>query len=100
MYIYTHTYIITVLWILKIFTKISAQLSRSVVSDSLCLHGTAHQASLSITISQSLLNLLSIESVMPSNRLVLCHPPLLLLEDTRVHSWLDYKWSRSVVSNS
>ena len=36
------------------------------------------QASLSITISQSLLKLMSIESVMPSNHLILCHPLLLL----------------------
>ena len=34
----------------------------------------AHQASLSITNSQSLLKLMSIESVMPSNHLILCHP--------------------------
>ena len=38
----------------------------------------AHQASLSITNSQSLLKLMSIESVMPSNHLILCHPLLLL----------------------
>mgnify|MGYP007134210778 CR=1 FL=1 len=37
----------------------------------------AHQAPLSITNSQSLLKLLSIESVMPSNHLILCHPLLL-----------------------
>ena len=37
----------------------------------------AHQASLSFTISQSLLKLMSIESVMPSNHLVLSHPFLL-----------------------
>ena len=37
----------------------------------------AHQASLS-TISQSFLKLMSIESVMPSNHLILCHPFLLL----------------------
>ena len=38
----------------------------------------AHQASLSFTISQSLLRLVSIESVMPSNHLILCcHLPLL-----------------------
>ena len=37
----------------------------------------AHQASLSVTNSRSLLKLMSIESVMPSNRLILCH--LLLL---------------------
>jgi len=37
-----------------------------------------HQASLSFTISQSLLRLMSIESVMPSNHLILCGPLLLL----------------------
>ena len=37
----------------------------------------AHQASLSITSSWSLLKLMSIESVMPSNHLILCHPLLL-----------------------
>ena len=39
---------------------------------------TAHQASLSITNSQSLLKLMSIESMMPSNHLILCCPLLLL----------------------
>ena len=39
---------------------------------------TAHQASLSITNSQSLPKLMSIESVMPSSHLILCHPLLLL----------------------
>ena len=38
----------------------------------------ACQASLSFTVSQSLLKLTSIESVMPSNHLILCHPLLLL----------------------
>ena len=38
----------------------------------------AHQASLSFTNSQSLLKLMSIESVMPSNHLILCRPLLLL----------------------
>ena len=38
----------------------------------------AHQASLSITNSQSLLKLMSIASVMPSNHLILCCPILLL----------------------
>ena len=38
----------------------------------------AHQASLSITNSWSLLKLMSIESVMPSNHLILCRPLLLL----------------------
>ena len=38
----------------------------------------ARQASLSITNSQNFLKLMSIESVMPSNHLILCHPLLLL----------------------
>ena len=38
----------------------------------------AYQASLSITNSRSLLELMSIESVMPSDHLILCHPLLLL----------------------
>ena len=38
----------------------------------------AHRASLSITNSRSLLKLMSIKSVMPSNHLIFCHPLLLL----------------------
>ena len=56
----------------------SVQFSRSVVYDSLRPHETAHQASLSITNSRSSLRLTSIESVMPSSHLILCHPLLLL----------------------
>ena len=65
----------------------------------------AHQASLSITSSWSLLKLMSIESVMTSNHLILCHPHLLLpsiFPSIRVFSnelalhirWPDY-WSFS-----
>ena len=39
----------------------------------------AHQVSLSFTISWSLLKLMTMELVMPSNHLILCHPLLLLL---------------------
>ena len=39
---------------------------------------TAHQTSLTITNSPSLLKLMSIKSVMPLNHLILCHSPLLL----------------------
>ena len=64
----------------------------------------ACQASLSITNFQSLLKLMSIESVMPSNHLILCHPLLLLPlifpsirvfynESVRIR-WLKY-WSFS-----
>ena len=65
----------------------------------------AHQASLSFTISWSLLKLMSIESVMPFNHLSLCHPLLLspsIFPSIRVFSnesvlrirWLKY-WSFS-----
>ena len=60
----------------------------------------AHQASLSFTISQSSLKLMSIELVMPSNHLILCHPLLLLLSifpSIRVFSnasALDIKWPK------
>ena len=39
----------------------------------------AHQASLSFTLYLNLLKLMSIESMMPSNHLILCHPFLFLL---------------------
>ena len=65
----------------------------------------AHQAYLSFTISRSLLRLMSIESVMPSNHLILCHPLLLLpsifpsirvfFDDSALHiKWPKY-WSFS-----
>ena len=55
-------------------------LSNSVLFNSLRPHGLQHglQASLSFTISQSLLKLMCIESVMPSNHLILSRPLLLL----------------------
>ena len=56
----------------------SVQFSRSVVSDSLWPRTIVRQASLSITNSWSLPKPMSIESVMPSNHLILCHPLLLL----------------------
>ena len=78
------------------------------MSDSLRPHGLQHglQASLSITNSRSLLRLMSIESVMPSNHLILCYPLLLpppIFPSIRVFSnesvlclrWPKY-WSFSV----
>ena len=56
----------------------SVHFSRSVVSDSATPWTAACQASLSITNSQRLLKLISIELVMPFNHLILCHPLLLL----------------------
>ena len=54
-----------------------SQFSCSVMSDSSTPWTAACQASLSITNTQSLLKLMSIESVMPSNYLILCLPLLL-----------------------
>ena len=66
-------------WFVKIdFLGVSVQSSCSVVSDSATLWTAAHEASLSITNSQSLFKLMSIESVMPSSHLILCRPLLLL----------------------
>ena len=56
----------------------SGQFSHSVVSDCATSWIAALQASLSITNSQSLLKLMSIESVMPSSHLILSRPLLLL----------------------
>ena len=64
---------------------ISVQFSHSAMSDFLWPPWTtARQASLSITNSRSLLKLMSIESVMSSNHLILCHPLLLHLQSVPV----------------
>ena len=47
------------------------------MSDSVTSWTTAHQSPMSSTISWSSLKFMSIESVMPSNHLILCHPLLL-----------------------
>ena len=62
----------------------------------------ARQASLSFTISQSLLKLMSIESVMPSSHLILCRPLLLLpsifpnIRVFSIESALCIRWPNSV----
>ena len=56
----------------------SVQFSRSVVSDSATPWTVARHTSLPITNSRSLLKLTSIESMTPSNHLILCRPLLLL----------------------
>ena len=62
----------------KPHTPISlVQVSCSVMSNSVTPWTVARQASLSITNSWSLLKLMSVELVMPSNHLILCHPLLL-----------------------
>ena len=57
--------------------QLSVQFSCSVISDSATPWTEARQASLSISNSWHLLKLMSIESVVPSNHLILCHPLLL-----------------------
>ena len=57
----------------KLYKK-DLQFSFSLVSDSVNPQTAAHQPSMSITNSQSLLKLMSIESVMSSNHLILFHP--------------------------
>ena len=61
----------------EILMNHSVQFSRSVVSDSVTSWIAARQASLSITNSRSSLRLTSIESVLPSSHLILCHSLLL-----------------------
>ena len=63
---------------LIVVSKVVVQFSRSVMSDSATPWTAARQASLSITNSWNLLKHMSIEWVMPSNHLILCHPLLLL----------------------
>ena len=83
----------------------SVQFICSVVSDSVTPWIAACQASLSTTNFQSSFRLMSIELVMPSSHLILCHPLLLLLpippsirvfssESTLRMRWLKY-WSFS-----
>ena len=76
-----------VLWILLVSVEDIAHKEGSVQFSSVQLSRVwlftipwtaARQASLPIANSQSLLKLISIESVMPSNHLILCHPLLLL----------------------
>ena len=70
------------IWILWIHILLKPQFSSFQSLSHVQLFGTpwttARQASLSITNSRSLLKLMSIELVMPSNQLILCHPLLLL----------------------
>ena len=73
--------ILLFLWVISILNtsgQFSSVQSLSCVRLFATPRTAAHQASLSITDSWSLLKLMSIESVMPSNHLILCRPLLLL----------------------
>ena len=88
------------------WTISSFQFSCSVMSVSLQPWTAAHQFSLSITNSPSLLKLMSIKLMMPSNHLILCHPFLLLpsvFPSIRVffnESVLCIRWKSTVTSAS
>ena len=82
----------------------SVQFGCSVMSNSLQPHGLQH-ARPAIINSRSLLKLMSIKSVMPSNRLILCHPLILLpsifpqdqglFQWVILHIWWSKYWSFS-----
>ena len=66
---------------MPVFIHSVSQFSRSVMCEIFTILWTAaRQVSLSITSSWSLLKLMTFESVMPSNHLILCHPLLLHLQ--------------------
>ena len=103
--LFQFTLSLEIMRVLLLLSSHSVQFSRSFVTDSLRLHGPAHQTFLSITNSRSLLKLMSIVSVIPSNQLILCRPLHLLpsiFPSIRVFSnksvlcnrWLKY-WSFS-----
>ena len=78
-YVKTYNFQDAFIEVLPLLTRrdLPVQFSHSVTSDSATPWTAALQASLPFTISQSLLKLISIESVMPSNHLIFCHPLLL-----------------------
>ena len=65
-------------WICEHFTSYSVQFSLFLVWLFMTPWPAAHRISPSFTSSRSLCKLMSIESVMPPNHLILCHPLLLL----------------------
>ena len=104
------TYFIEHLGLYSVLCKCSEQFSHSVVSDSATTWTAACQASLSNTNSWSLLKLMSIELVMQSNHLILCHPLILppsIFPSIRVFSnksalhirWPKY-WSFSIIPSN
>ena len=76
--------------------KFSVQFTWSVVSDSATPWTAAHQACLFIVNSRSLIKLMSIQSVMPSNHLILCHP--LLLQPSFFRSIRSFQMSQFFIS--
>ena len=92
-------------WLLSLFSRLGSVQSLSHVRLFAALWTTGSQASLSFTISWSLLKLMSIESVMPSHHLIVCRPllfPLSIFPSIRIFSsesvlciWWPKYWSFS-----
>ena len=76
----------TFTWNIQTFQFSSVQFSRTVVSDSVTPWTAARQGSLSITNSQSLLKLMSIESVMPAHHQLPPYPSAFTFPSIRVFS--------------
>ena len=101
--IYLPIFILTELSVI-VFNLVATEWSQFISVQLLChvqLFATpwtaARQAALSITNSRSLLKLMSIESLMPSNHLILCHPLLLppsIFPSIRVFSNESVLWIR------
>ena len=81
-------------WVINTHTQFSSVQLLSRVRLFVTLWITAHQASLSITISRSSLKLTSIELAMPSSHLIFCHPLLLLPPHPSQHHSL-FQWVNS-----
>ena len=70
-FMHTHIYILYIFVVVQLLSCVQLSVTPWVVT-------AARQAPLSFTISWSLFKFISIESVIPSNHLILCHPLLLL----------------------
>ena len=107
LFIYVHISASTnqILYTFGVFLKINLVQSLSCVWLFATTWTAACQASLSITNSQSLFKFMSIESVMPSNHLILCHPLFFLSSilpsitvfsnESVLHIWWPKYWSFS-----
>ena len=102
-YILFHSFLLLAIHSIRIYSFLSLAIQSfqcSVVSDSAIPWTAARQAFLSITNSRSLLKLMSIVLVMPSNHLILCRPLFLLssifpsIRDLSNESALHIKWPK------
>ena len=99
-YIFVTTYYFSNMFAYKYINNLSSVQLLSQIQLFVTPWIAACQANLSITSSWSVLKLMSIESVMPSNHLILCHPHLLppsffpITRDCSKESVLCIRWSK------